>query len=88
MKAKPKTPYQRLLEDITEWCQQVRFRRKVIMFNLTKDDLERGWTLADVRERTLAAEQLGYDVVLTADDEGLHAWYRKKVPEVPYEWRN
>ena len=45
------------------------------------DKLERFAALA------AAAEQLGYDVVLRADADGLCVQYVRKIPDAPYEWR-
>ncbi len=87
MKDKPKTPYQRLLDDIKEWTRKVRFRHEKVMWNYPKGRLKEGWSLNDLWERVAAAEQLGYDVQLVANDDGLRVYYRKRVPDVPYSWR-
>ena len=87
MKTKPKTPYQRLLDDIKDFCSKVRFRHEAGLFWYRKDKLRAGHSLDDLYERVAAAEQLGYEVYLVAKDDGLHARYRKKAPEVPYGWR-
>lgn len=85
---KKKNPYQRLLEDIKEWCLNVRSRHEVIMWLYPKNRLNEGWTLHELYERTRAAEQLGYEIYVTADDRGLHVLYRKKLPTVPYAWEH
>lgn len=87
MKTKPKTPYQRLLEDIKKWCYKVRCRHEKIMWMYPKKRLNEGWNLGDLYERTMAAEQLGYEVRLIANSEGLTVIYKKQVPDVPYEWK-
>ena len=81
-----KNPYIMLLGHIKEYCHKVRFRHTVEMFNYPKNNLSGSWNLTDLYERTKAAEQLGYDVQLTANDVGLIVHYKKKVPDVPYEW--
>jgi hypothetical protein len=86
LKTKPVTPYQRLLDDITEFCLKLKHRNTVGMLWFGKANLPTGFRLDDVYERTLAADQLGYDVVLRADDKGLHVNYVKRV-KIPYEWQ-
>lgn len=87
MAEKRKNPYTRLLDEIKDWCNKVRYRHQVSMWFYPKDRLIEGWSLNDLYERTKAAEQLGYDVVVVANDKGLSVTYVKKVPEVPYRWR-
>ena len=87
MKRIIKTPYQRLLEDITKFCGKLRYRHTVVMWVYPKNRLNESWRLGDVYERVCAAEQIGYDVLLQAKDDGLHVVYKKKAPDVPYEWR-
>lgn len=83
---KQKNPYQRLLDDIKEWCQKIRLRHEVVMWFYPKDRLDEGWALRDLYERTRAAEQLEYEIIIVADDRGLHVRYRKKLPAIPYAW--
>lgn len=86
-RVKPKTPYQHLLEDIQDWARTVAYRHEVLMWRYPKARLTEGWTLNELYERVTAAEQLGYDVQLRADDDGLLVYYKKKVPDVPYNWK-
>jgi histidinol phosphatase-like enzyme len=37
------------------------------------------WNLQDLLERTKAAQQLGYRVVITADEEGILVQYEKQL---------
>jgi hypothetical protein len=83
-KSKPKTPYQRMLEDFREYAMKVRSARRVLMWVYPKDRLNNSWTLGDLNERVKAADQLGYDVIVEAKDEGLRVVYRKRAPEAPY----
>ena len=87
MKTKPKTPYQHLLEDIQKFCKQIQFRHRKTMWTYPKAQLGSGWNLKELWARTAAAEQLGYDVELIANDTGLIVRYVKKVPDVPYDWQ-
>ena len=87
MKEKPITPYNRLLAEVREFVSKLSYRKRVTMFFYPKARLAHGWRLDDLYERAAAAEQLGYDVVLRADSDGLHVQYVQKVPESPYEWR-
>jgi len=83
---KPKTPYQRLLEDAREFAGQVKYRHEKLMWRYPKEKLNTGWALNDLAERVSAADQLGYDVILRNSDDGLSVYYRKKVPDTPYAW--
>lgn len=79
-----KTPYQHLLDEYRDFVMSV-YRGGRSMFFYKKTDLQFGWSLVDIYERTRAAAQLGYDVVLEAKDDGLHVKYREKIPQMP--WR-
>lgn len=83
---KPKTPYQRLLEDAREFAGQVKYCHEKLMWRYPKEKLNTGWALNDLAERVSAADQLGYDVILRNSDDGLSVYYRKKVPDTPYAW--
>ena len=83
-KTKPITPYQRLLDDFREYARKVNFPRRVEMFILPKEKMAQGWSMNDVWERTMAAGQLGYDVVAKADNDGLHFVYVSKRPDKPW----
>ena len=84
---KRKNPYQMLLEEIKDWCRKVKFRHEKVMWVYQKNRLNQGWPLRNLYERVKAAEQLGYDVILIANDEGLSVRYRKQVPNIPYSWQ-
>ena len=56
------------------------FPHTVAMWQYPKDRLREGWPLWELYERTKAAEQLGYDVILVAADHALVVKYRKHVP--------
>lgn len=87
MKTKPKTPYQRILEDIKEFCHKVRYRHQKTMWTYPKNLLGEAWAMGSLYERTMAAEQLGYEVHLIANSEGLTVIYKKHVPNIPFAWR-
>ena len=82
-----KNPYTRLLGEIKEFCFKVEFRHVKVMWNYPKNRLGEGWELSSLYQRTQAAEQLGYDVQLVANDEGLSVQYKKKTPSIPYGWK-
>jgi hypothetical protein len=86
-KTKTVTPYQRLLEDARDFARKVKYRHRTTMWLYDKAKLGTGWSLVDLYERTAAAEQLGYDVVLEANENGLLVKYVKKVPETPWEFK-
>lgn len=83
-KRKVVTPYARLLEEIQDFGRKVRYPHTVTMWNYPKANLSSSWRLDDLWERTQAAEQLGYEVNLVANDEGLRVVYRKKAPPIPW----
>jgi hypothetical protein len=87
MKDKPKTPYQRLLEEIQTWAMKVAHRHEKLMWRYPKEKIRDSWRLDDLYERVAAADQIGYDVQLVANADGLAVIYKKRVPDVPYKWR-
>lgn len=84
-KPKRKSPYQYLLDEFRAYAYSVTFRKTVKMWTYPKARIGEAWTLRDLHERVQAAAQLGYDVILEADDNGLHVKYRQQVPNRP--WR-
>lgn len=76
-----------LMDDIVFFCRRIRFRDETPMFHYPIDKINVGWNLTDLYERTMAADQLGYDVIIKASSNGLEVKYVKKLPEVPYRWR-
>ncbi|MDH4038990.1 MAG: hypothetical protein OEV86_16065 [Candidatus Krumholzibacteria bacterium] len=90
MKQKPKTPYQHLLEDARKWAFEVEHPRMAPMFLYdAKAIVNRvGFRMDDLRERVLAADQLGYDVRVRVDNDGnLRAEYVKRPSLAPYKLR-
>lgn len=80
-------PYQRLLATFKEYARNVEWRHTCFMFLYPRSSLGDGYQLTDLDQRVAAAEQLGYDVTLTSDKEGLLVRYRKKIPQLPWEVR-
>lgn len=86
-KTKPVTPYQRLLDEIKDFCSKIEYPHTKEMFLYPKSGLNtKTFYLYDLAERTAAANQIGYEVVLTVTDAGLSVKYRKKIP-VPWGWK-
>lgn len=83
MKEKPKTPYQRLVEDVRRWTLKIRSPWRKAMWVYPKNRLSEGWRLTDLDERVRAADQLGYDVVLVGTEAGLEVQYRKRPGDPP-----
>lgn len=82
-------PYQRLLNEIKDWCLKIKFRRRKTMFSIPKTRIGVGsFSLSDVYERTLAAEQLGYEVHVESHSGGLVFIYVEKMPDTPWNWRS
>lgn len=84
MKKKPLTPYQRLLDDARKWADKITCPKTVHMWTYPRNKLQVNWSLSDLYERTKAAEQLGYDVIIIATEEGLEVKYQIKKPEIPW----
>jgi hypothetical protein len=88
MNRKPITPYQRLLTEFREFASKIYYPHTKTMWVYPKGKLGERWNLYDLAERTAAAEQLGYDVVLKyvndGDNPGLCVQYRKKPPLRPW----
>lgn len=84
---KRKNPYQYLLDQIREFCDKLKYRHKIFMWRYPKWQLkDKQFNLMDLWERTSAAEQLGYDVILDATDDGIEVSYIKKVPDIPFNF--
>lgn len=82
------TPRQRLYEKAKAFTTKLRtLHTRSMLFYSAKEIESCSFNLRWLYQRSLAAEQLGYEVIMKADDEGLHASYRKKMPEVPMELR-
>lgn len=77
-------PYQRLLEICRRFSAQIIYPIKKGMFFYEYKRLGEGWDLSMVYQRTKAAEQVGFEVIVEAHDNGLQFCYRKK-PDIPWE---
>lgn len=78
------TPYTRLLEAVRRYVSAVKHPRRVTMWHYPKARLDEGWSLANLYQRTTAADQVGYDVILKATENGLEVVYQKRPPEIEY----
>lgn len=77
----PVNPYERLKEQFRDFASECEYRRKIDMFVIDKTG---SYSFGDVYERILAADQLGYDVSMTAKDGKIYIKYIKKLPERPW----
>lgn len=78
--------YQLLKEIARTFANNVKYRHTALMFELSKDDIKSsGYSLLELYERTLAAQQLGYDVVLSVENDRLKIKYVKQPPPIPFE---
>lgn len=80
-------PYQRLLNEIKDFCSKILYRHEKIMWRYPINRLNDTWKLGEVYQRVAAADQLGYDVMLIADQDGLLVKYVKKLPRIPWMWQ-
>lgn len=88
MTTKRESPYHRMQRYFREWAQDVVYARRKTMFLYKKSSLDTGWSLSQIYERTIAANQLGYEVIVQADNDGLHFKYIEKRPtEIPWDAR-
>lgn len=86
MPKKPINPYMTLLSDIKEFCRKLKFAHRRVMWVYPKAKLGGEWNLKELWDRTAAAAQLDYEVILKATDDGLVVEYRKII-ETPWQWR-
>ena len=76
------SPYTRLLTLARDYARKVVYARRTTMFYYERAQL------ADLYERVVAADQLGYDVQAIADTENRHiVFHYVKRAEVPREFR-
>lgn len=85
MRTKPKNPYNELHRRFSEWVNKAICRTRITMWHYPKSKLNETWTLGSLYERVAAAEQIGFEVHLTATEEGLHVTYVAKVPSRPWD---
>ena len=86
MTTKRKSPYQRLVEIGSRFAWDVLNRRKFRMDTL---ELNNSPVLHSLYHRAIAADQLGYEVILEARNGKIELIYRSKITQgdVPYEFR-
>jgi len=77
-------PYTTLKNEFSEWVSRAINRRRIPMWVCPRKDLSEPWSLYDLHQRALAAQQLGYEVHLRSSDTGLHVEYVQKLPERPW----
>ncbi len=80
-------PYTRLLGEIKEFCHKVKYRPTKVMWHYPLNKLGDKWTLSDLYQRAAAANQLGYEVHVRAEEQGLVVIYVAEAPDAPLEWR-
>jgi hypothetical protein len=69
-----------LCKDGNELYNKMLFRETKGLFFYPKEKLRDGFRIDDLYERTIAAQTLGWNVIMEADDKGLHFSYAKKLP--------
>lgn len=78
------SPYNNLLQTAKNFIYRAQFRKTKLMF----DDMQKtgNYTLDDVYERMMAADQLGYETLIIPDAKRgyFKIIYKEKFPEVPY----
>lgn len=81
---KRQNPYTTLKEEFRKYVIAAKHPHRKAMWTYPKAKLSEGWALTDLSERVAAADQLGYDVVLTSTENGLEVYYRKKIQDGPW----
>lgn len=86
MKNKPTNPYVMLLNEIKAWIRKLKYRHTARMFFWTVENLaaDKVWRLDGLYQRVIAAKELGYEVVVEADEKGMTTKYRKII-ETPFQ---
>lgn len=74
-------PYVRLKRITLEYVRGVEYRR--VRHLMTVNSLSQ--PMEQVRQRSLAAQSLGWEVIVTPTENGLQFDYREKTPAVPWE---
>lgn len=83
---KPVNPYSRLLQEIRTFVLNLRNRKTVTMWRYPKEKLQQGWSLTDLWDRVSAANQIGWEVIIEAGDDGLTVKYRSPEPKPECDW--
>lgn len=87
MKDRRKNPYEMLLEEFKEYANKVEHPKTKQMWRYTEDGLKKAWFLGNLLQRVMAAEQLGFDVMLKNNDGSLEVQYVEKRPVRPWRTR-
>lgn len=76
--------YNQLYDTFYDFATDCCYRDKTDMGFFEKVNLG-SCNLTTIYERTIAARQLGHDVILEAKEDGLYIKYIKKMPSFPTE---
>jgi hypothetical protein len=63
-----------------EFYDKMNGRKCITMWTYPKEKLNCSWMLSDLWDRTMAAQALGWDVIIDADEKGIHVRYAEKLP--------
>lgn len=74
-------PYERLKEQFKKYVDSCEYRKSNTMFVLNKNG---SYSMSDIYERILAANQLGHDVQLFAKDGQITIKYIENIPRRPW----
>ena len=81
---KPQTPYQRLIRAVRKYVSETKNPKQIPMWKYSRKNLRDLWKLDALYERTYAAQQLGYDVILKTDEEWFYVYYQKRPSKIDY----
>ena len=85
-KTKPITPYQRLLTAVRQYIVQVNYPHTVLTYYFSKKGIDNnsGYSLQGLRERIIAARDLGYEIKLREKDGDIKVYYVKIPADIDY----
>lgn len=70
-------PYTDLVKRVEDYLEKLRYAHTVTMWQWKAGEMDA--TVSAMHQRTLAAQQMGYDVYLYANDDKLIVQYKKKI---------
>jgi hypothetical protein len=73
-------PYNHLKECCRKEFSKIIYRKRVLLWTYSKENINTTWSLSELAHRVKAADQLGFDVrLISNEDGGLRVEYISKV---------
>lgn len=82
---KRQNPYSMLMERFAAFARKTQLKQACTMWSYPKDQIDNGaaWGMSQLRERVIAARQLGKDVEIIEKNGDLIVQYVNQRPEYP-----